>query len=564
LACDCTTYVKINQGDREERCPSDADPSKDTGSDYEVREISDPGFPDPDDSAVTMIAEIWDRDPNQILAELLRSQLNDAQRALYEMILTKSQFFPSRHWCGFPANGPASGPYFNPGNPHGWFWALDLGSKTCFFQDGWYKRRSSGTWTSEIIPYPLGCNSDQPPDKWHSKVVFCVPRSWLNGDKRRQLAEHNDEDSSTFLLDYVVGFAPFLSTADLIFNQGVLRQAFVNGDCSAAASLLGSAAGDLAVFGKMLAKISALSKTATMIQGASYVSGGGSVIFTGGYLAHKGATSQWDGTDYGQAAFMGLEIVGLILDKPAQQLVKGFVHRRFFKAKAPAAKPLACGPKCSEPSQLPPDLDVVEDSIPTIKAATQCNRTCPVGLTDAYLEELEENLRQRVREIKNPDFPDEGPMAVDIQVSQKTGGERIEVNIDGFDADGDLYHKFIGHSEGTLARREDGSPLLQVDFVEIRNYYQKLRASEIMLGRMIQHFERACTSVKRIRSQMDGDNGEVYWEAIERGLSPVEAIKETPAYKVRTKFGYALDAQASQLPTVKEQGKYVMLEVVKP
>ncbi len=71
---------------------------------------------------------------------------------------------------------------------------------------------------------------------------------------------------------------------------------------------------------------------------------------------------------------------------------------------------------------------------------------------------------------------------------------------------------------------------------------------------LFQHMTTLHPEKNEVWSKMSDANGIEYHEALKTGKSPVEAIHNTPAGKVRMRSGWVLDSEKSQLPAIGEDG----------
>jgi hypothetical protein len=115
--------------------------------------------------------------------------------------------------------------------------------------------------------------------------------------------------------------------------------------------------------------------------------------------------------DYGQAAFAGIQLISLILDRPAQDLIARFFKRRFFKVPIPATKCTTCGPMCDTPNGelLDVDIDLQKDSLKDVVTQASCTncqilkKINVVPLTD--IEKASEIIKKEMGVILVPEKP---------------------------------------------------------------------------------------------------------------------------------------------------------------
>ena len=68
-ACNCAENLIVNGGDGDEKFPIDKDPDGDDSENYKLNEVGSL-HPDPNESAVGVVAEEWLMTPDEILADL--------------------------------------------------------------------------------------------------------------------------------------------------------------------------------------------------------------------------------------------------------------------------------------------------------------------------------------------------------------------------------------------------------------------------------------------------------------------------------------------------------------
>jgi hypothetical protein len=360
-ACACTEQL-IGANDNEELTPPDSDPKKDDGNEYELVPTTSVDINGKNAGSIVFV-EGWSKTPDEILNEAV-ALLNPGQKRMWEHLRTggaSPKWLPWVDLVQFRSSGKLQGPfeYVIASDPTSGkaitsrHMVLKWGPKNCFF------RLEEGA------------------SKPQFRLDFCISNSWMNGDPRKQLEYYLNTIDPTLLvgaMDFVVAFAPFLGSADLIFNQETIEKAR-NGQLDAAADLAGSLAGDLFLVAKA-AKLSPLYKSNKFVQASAVSLGAASVVFTGGYLWSQ---SDWGGGDYGQAAFMGVDVAMMLLDRDTRQFITQFSKREFFQRKKPAAAPLTCGPKCDLPNAAGVDIDPKKDTFVVIKEKAECP-TCDLDL----------------------------------------------------------------------------------------------------------------------------------------------------------------------------------------
>ena len=357
--CSCTEQL-ISANDNEEIVPPDSDPKGEDGMEYELVPASSAEV-NGKNAGSLVIVEGWSKSPDEILADAI-SLLNPGQKRMYEHLRsggTSPAWLPWADLVQFQSSRKLQGPfeYLTPSESDSTnlitsrYMVLKWGPKNCFF------RLEDGA------------------SKPQMRLDFCISNTWRNGDPRQQLYYYlttYDKSIQAGVLDFVVGFTPFLGSADLIFNQETIQKA-MRGELDAAADLTGSVAGDLFVLAKAL-KLTNLFKGSKIVQGVAISSGASSVIFTGGYLW---SNSDWGGAEYGRAAFMGVEIALMLLDKDARQFIAQYSKREFFKRKKPAGAPLACAQVCDSPNTRLAKIEPATAPAPAIKAISACNAKIP-------------------------------------------------------------------------------------------------------------------------------------------------------------------------------------------
>ena len=360
-ACACTEQL-IGANDNEELIPPDSNPKKEDGSAYELVPTTSVDV-NGKNAGTIIFVEGWSKTPEEILNEAV-ALLNPGQKRMWEHLRTggtSPKWLPWMDLVHFRSSGKLQGPfeYVIHSDPTSGkaitsrYMVLRWGPKNCFF------RLEKGA------------------SKPQMRLDFCIANSWLNGDPSGQLRYYLNTYDPTLVvgaMDFVVGFTPFLGSADLIFNQGTIEKAR-NGQLDAAADLTGSIAGDLFLLAKA-AKLSALYKSNKFVQASAVSLGAASVVFTGGYLWSQ---SDWGSGDYGRAAFMGVDVAMMLLDRDARQFITQFSKRELFKRKKPAAAPLTCGPTCNTPNAAGVDIDPKKDTLVVIKEKAEC-LTCDLDL----------------------------------------------------------------------------------------------------------------------------------------------------------------------------------------
>lgn len=403
--CGCTENYTYSR-DGEEKLPLDGKPTKDDGTEFQVVEV---GAPNPNAKASGSIAvvEQWSKTPDEIL-QIEVSKLDEPRKRLYEFLTEGKGTGDTIDERSLLSLGSlVSGPYSGPGRlipdprvPTGQsyytpkLYALRLGSKNCFFETGFERHLMPGTWTER--PY-----SDPPNYPYIRRSILraCIPRTWLRGNVSDQITSYfsdGDYSAAIGIMDFVVGATPFLGTADLIVNQGVLTQVF-KGDLESIGNVCGSLSGDIFIAAKAIKAVSGAAKAAKILQVATYSTGAGSVVFTGGYLWSKASEGGLQPFDYGRAALLGIEVVGLITDREAKAIIKGYTSRRYFTRKKPDVAPLTCGPHCVQANKDATPINLKDDLLPVTSAVSRCtSMACKAapppqildGLTVKQIDEL--------------------------------------------------------------------------------------------------------------------------------------------------------------------------------
>lgn len=99
---------------------------------------------------------------------------------------------------------------------------------------------------------------------------------------------------------------------------------------------------------------------------------------------------------------------------------------------------------------------------------------------------------------------------------------------------------FLSYQSGS-----DTSPI-SMGKTEINSDFQKLGLNALLF----QHMTFLHPDASEVYSKMDGDNFDAYFEALKIGKTPVEAINNTPAGRVRARAGWVLDLENSKLPVL--------------
>lgn len=407
--CACTEKYTYSH-DGEEQLPTDGQPKTEEGKEFQIEETSSPS-PNASTSASVAVVEQWSMTPDEIL-QLELGKLSHPQKRLYEFLTDGKGVGDTIDQVSLLAltnlvSGPYSLslrfiPYPNEVGQVGYIptiYALKLGAKTCFFETGFERSGKPGTWT-EIKP------PEEPRNYPYIKRAIlraCIPASWMSGDIRAQVRAYffnGDHSTAIGIMDFVVGATPFLGTADLVFNQGVLTQVF-KGDLEAMSNICGSVSGDLFIAAKALKAIRGAAGVAKIVQVGAYSTGAGSVVFTGGYLWSKASDQGLQPFDYGRAALLGLQVVGLITDRDSQTILKSFVTRRYFTRKKPDVAPLTCGPRCVQANKDATPINLKVDLLPVTSAVSRCtNLACKTAPSPSVLDGLTlRNIDTLLREL---------------------------------------------------------------------------------------------------------------------------------------------------------------------
>lgn len=408
--CGCTENFTYSR-DGEEKLPLDGQPTKDDGTEFQVVEVGAPN-PNAKESRSIAVVEQWSKTPDEIL-QIELGKLDDPRKRLYEFLTEGKGSGDTIDERSLLSLGSLiSGPHFGPGRmipdprvPNGMsyytptFYALRLGSKNCFFETGFERHQMPGTWTERPTWDPPNY-----PYIRRSILRACVPQTWLRGNIPNQIKSYfsdGDYSAAIGLMDFVVGATPFLGTADLIVNQGVLTQVF-KGDLESIGNVCGSLSGDIFIAAKALKAVSGAANAVKILQVATYSTGAGSVVFTGGYLWSKASDGGLQPFDYGRAALLGLEVVGLITDRDAKAIIKGYTSRRFFARKKPDVAPLTCGPHCVQANKDATPINLKEDPLPVTSAVSRCTAMAckappPAQALDGLtLKDVDELLKEGV------------------------------------------------------------------------------------------------------------------------------------------------------------------------
>ena len=407
--CACTeNYMYSRDGD--EKLPLDDQPTKEDGTDFKVVEVGAPSVNAKASGSIAVV-EQWSSTPDEIL-QIEVGKLDEPRKRLFEFLTQgKGVGDTINEQSLLSLRGLIRGPYQGKGRfipdttveggmvyytPK--LYALKLGSKSCFFETGFERSQMPGTWTERPTSNPGGN-----PYIRRSILRACVPQSWMGGDVPAQIKSYFfQEDYSTAIgiMDFVVGATPFLGTADLIVNQGVLTQV-LKGDLESIGNVCGSLSGDIFIAAKALKAVSGATKAVKILQVATYSTGTGSVVFTGGYLWSKASDGGLQPFDYGRAALLGIQVVGLITDRDAQAIIKGYTSRRYFTRKKPDVAPLTCGPHCVQANKDATPINLKDDLLPVTSSVSRCTvMACKApppplildGLTLKQIDELIEEL----------------------------------------------------------------------------------------------------------------------------------------------------------------------------
>ncbi len=135
---------------------------------------------------------------------------------------------------------------------------------------------------------------------------------------------------------------------------------------------------------------------------------------------------------------------------------------------------------------------------------------------------------------------------------------------------------------GRLTFSYDGKNSFSIQIVDsetgviVANHHYSIRGNDISIGftnvnldyqglgmnqRMFQQMSDLHPEASTMDTLISGTNEELYREALEAGFSPSEAIKKTPAYKIRDKMGWDVKLEESTLPDLDEleDGKLILL-----
>ena len=110
------------------------------------------------------------------------------------------------------------------------------------------------------------------------------------------------------------------------------------------------------------------------------------------------------------------------------------------------------------------------------------------------------------------------------------------------------YTKKVGYIEYTPKGK-----VLDIDYVQ--SYVEKEGVSTAAFGEMLRRQPQAQIIVTRLSM----DNKSIAQGFLDQGMSCIDALKETPAYKVRAKFGFTKILNASC-----PQYNHFVLDVAKP
>lgn len=138
-------------------------------------------------------------------------------------------------------------------------------------------------------------------------------------------------------------------------------------------------------------------------------------------------------------------------------------------------------------------------------------------------------------------FKSSTPSEERLSSLEKKFGTEIKVVLDekGRNEGGADYKIRLKHADGyTMGYvRFHYNPkkhLLDIENMDVLSDFKKSGVGEVLMDQALLRFETEQIAVESLAS----DNAAVLQQGLAKGLSPVEAIQQTPAYKIRQKLGY--------------------------
>lgn len=125
---------------------------------------------------------------------------------------------------------------------------------------------------------------------------------------------------------------------------------------------------------------------------------------------------------------------------------------------------------------------------------------------------------------------------------EKKFGTEIQVVLDekGHSDESVKYKIRLKHANGytmgyVLFHYHPKQHLLDIESMDVLTDFKKSGVGEVLMDQALVRFETEQIAVESLAS----DNAAVLQQKLAEGLSAVEAIKQTPAYKIRQKLGFS-------------------------
>jgi hypothetical protein len=124
---------------------------------------------------------------------------------------------------------------------------------------------------------------------------------------------------------------------------------------------------------------------------------------------------------------------------------------------------------------------------------------------------------------------------------EKKFSTEIKVVLDekGRNEEGTQYKIRLKHADGytvgsVLFSYNPKKRLLEIENMDVLSDFKKSGVGEVLMDQALLRFETTQIAVESLAS----DNAAVLQQGLAKGLSTIEAIKQTPAYKIRQKMGF--------------------------
>ena len=96
------------------------------------------------------------------------------------------------------------------------------------------------------------------------------------------------------------------------------------------------------------------------------------------------------------------------------------------------------------------------------------------------------------------------------------------------------YNNAVGHLDFSIRAQAGGGETLHINSLSINTGLRSRGVSDAVLGQVVQNNPR----IMSISGELAGENLRIYQQAIGQNLPPIEAVRRTPAYRLRRRLGF--------------------------